>query len=94
MTSFPTLLAVQPSLSTSLFPLAASIPMVPTVSLVLTTLSDPVTYLVPTVTLAAPIVYGTVVVAVKMQDDTQYQSLERMDIVCSHYGALHWMEVI
>lgn len=41
----------------------------------------------------APRVFGTGLAAAKLQDDTQYKLLGRMDVECPHCHALHWIEV-
>jgi hypothetical protein len=48
---------------------------------------------------AAPIgprVFGNDMAAIKEheQDDTEYRNLGRMNVACSHCGALHWIEVM
>jgi len=39
-------------------------------------------------------VFGNGMAALKEQDDTQYKTLDRMNVACSHCGALHWKEVL
>lgn len=38
--------------------------------------------------------FRNVIAAVKEQDDTEYMTLGRMNLVCSHCGALHWIKVM
>lgn len=38
-------------------------------------------------------VFGNGMASCKEQDDTEYKTLDRMNVVCSHCGALHWREV-
>ena len=46
---------------------------------------------------AAPVeprVFGKGMAAINEQDNTEYRALARMNVVCSHCGALHWIEVM
>ena len=38
--------------------------------------------------------FGNGLAAHKEQDDTVYRTLGRMNVACSHCGALHWIEVL
>jgi hypothetical protein len=38
-------------------------------------------------------VFGNGIAAIKERDDTEYKTLERMNVGCPYCGALHWIEV-
>ena len=38
--------------------------------------------------------FGIRLAAIKLQNNTEYKTLDRMDIEYSHYRALYWIEII
>lgn len=56
---------------------------------------DPVAFAAPAAPAEQlPRVFGNGMAAINEQDNSEYRTLGRMNVACSHCGALHWIEVM